>query len=438
MNLKTFNVKQDASTSLAEEDRVYKRITLRLIPFLCLCYVFSYLDRVNVGFAKLQMSSELKFSDTVYGLGAGIFFLAYFIFEIPSNMLMVRYGARLWISRIMISWSILTGVMAFTNSVTMFYVVRFMIGAAEAGFFPAVILYLTAWYPSNRRSRIIALFMSAIPISGMLGGVLSGWVIESFDQVLGLGGWRWLFIVEAIPSLLIGISVLFYLDDNVSDAKWLKPSEKKMVQDNINSELHTKTHSSIKEMLKSAKVWLLAIVFFCVCMGQFGLGFWMPSIIKATGVTSLSNVGLLSAIPYTFAIVTMILVGRNSDKTGERRWHYAISAFIGGAGLVCAAIWGGHSTVFAVSALTVACMGLQCLPPIFWTFPTAMLGGMAAAAGVALINSVGNLAGFVSPYMIGWIVDQTGSTDIALYVIGGCLAFGGFMILVIGDKRSST
>jgi D-galactonate transporter len=431
------NVSSATAVTSASEDHIYAKVTKRIVPFLCLCYVFSYLDRINVSFAKLQMSSELKFSGTVYGLGAGVFFIAYFLFEIPSNLLMVKVGARRWIARIMISWAVLTGVMAFTNSVTMFYVVRFLIGASEAGFFPAIILYLASWYPSSRRSKIIALFMSAIPISGVLGGLVSGWIIQTFDQVLGLGGWRWLFIVESIPSALMGVAALLYLDDGISQARWLAPAEKALVIANIEREGHTKTHSSVSGVFRSGRVWLLALVFFFVCMGQFTFGFWLPSIIKATGVKSLLDVGLLSAIPYAFGIVTMITVGRHSDKTGERRWHYALGAFFCCAGLVSSALWGSTSTVFAVTALTLGCMGLQSLPAIFWTFPTAMLGGMAAAAGIALVNSVGNLAGFVTPYMIGWLVDNTGSTSVGLYVTGGCIAVSGLVVLAIGGKRTT-
>ena len=429
----------DASRTIksppSETDKLYSKVIWRLIPFLCLCYVFSYLDRINVSFAKLQMSSELGFSDTVYGFGAGIFFIAYFLFEVPSNMILLKVGPKRWIARIMISWGILTGIMAFTNSAMMFYVLRFLIGVSEAGFFPAIILYLSSWFPSNRRGQIIALFMSAIPLSGILGGVVSGWILDTFNNVGGFGGWRWLFMLESIPTIIIGIWVLFYLDDHLSKAKWLTPEERATLQANIDAEQGSKTHSSFGQMVSSRKVWLLASVFFCVCMGQFGLAFWMPSIIKATGVVSSSKVGLLSAIPWVFGIIAMILVGRHSDATGERRWHYAIAAFISALGLVFAGLWGGANTVLAVTGLTIMCMGLQCLPPIFWTFPTAMLSGVAAAAGIALINSIGNLAGFVSPYMVGWISDKTGSTDLGLFIISACLALGGLIVLIIGTNQ---
>ncbi|MCY1266539.1 putative tartrate transporter [compost metagenome] len=419
-----------ATTTLQDtEDATYARVTRRLIPFLCLCFVIAFLDRVNVGFAKLQMLHSLQLSETVYGLGAGIFFLAYFIFEVPSNLIMHRVGARRWIARIMITWALLTAGMAFVTGETAFYVVRFLIGAAEAGFFPGIILYLTHWYPANRRSGIIALFMTAIPIAGVFGGLVSGWVLESMNGVRGLDGWQWLFLVEALPSLLVGIAVLFYLDDSISSARWLTPAQKWLLQGRIDAESDQKAHHSLASAFRHPLVWLLALVYFGSSMGQYGFGFWLPSIIKATGVSSALEVGVLSAIPYAFGVVAMVVVGRHSDRTGERRWHYGLSAAFAAAGLIGATVW-RDSTVIAMIALTVASMGLQCLAPVFWTLPTRVLGGIAAAAGIAIINSVGNLAGFVSPVLVGWIKDNTGTTVAGMFIISGFLLLAGALVVI--------
>ncbi|CAG9177750.1 MFS transporter [Cupriavidus pinatubonensis] len=418
------------------DDATYARVTRRLIPFLCLCFVIAFLDRVNVSFAKLQMLEDLQFSETIYGLGAGIFFVAYFLFEVPSNLIMHRVGARRWIARIMITWALLTAAMAFVRGETAFYFVRFLLGAAEAGFFPGIILYLTYWYPARRRSRITALFMTAIPIAGVLGGLISGWILEFMNGLQGLAGWQWLFLVEALPSLLIGISVLFYLEDGIAEARWLTVAQKQLLQRRIDAESQEKSHHSIGSAFRHPLVWLLALVYFGSSMGQYGFGFWLPSIIRATGVSSTLEIGLLSAIPYAFGIAAMLLVGRSSDRTGERRWHYGLSALAAAAGLVGAVVW-RDSTAAALVALTVASMGLQCLAPVFWTLPTGLLGGVAAAAGIAVINAIGNLAGFVSPYLMGWIKDTTGTTAVGMFVIAGFLLLAGVLV-VIGVRPDST
>jgi len=418
-----------------EEDATYARVTRRIIPFLCLCFVIAFLDRVNVSFAKLQMLDDLKFSETVYGFGAGIFFIAYFLFEVPSNLIMHRVGARRWIARIMITWALLTCAMAFVHNTTAFYVVRVLLGAAEAGFFPGMIMYLTYWYPVHRRSRITALFMTAIPIAGVLGGIGSGWVLQTLNGAYGMAGWQWLFILEGIPSLLVGVCVLFYLDDGIAAAGWLTSAQKALLHSRIKSEALSKTHVSLGAAFKHPLVWLLAVVYFGSSMGQYGFGFWLPSIIKATGVVSPFHIGFLSAIPYAFGILAMILVGRNSDRTGERRWHYGISAAVAAGGLLGSVVW-SDNTAAAMVALTIASMGLQCLAPVFWTLPTGVLGGEAAAAGIAAINAIGNLAGFVSPYLVGWVKDLTGTTAVGMYVIAFFVLLAG--VLVITGVRAAS
>ncbi|MBB6323421.1 D-galactonate transporter [Paraburkholderia tropica] len=419
------------------EERVYAKVTWRLVPFLCLCFVIAFLDRVNIAFAKLQMVSEFGWSEQIYGLGAGVFFLAYFLCEVPSNLVMHRVGARRWIARIMITWALLTGAMAFIHTTTAFYTLRFLIGAAEAGFFPGVILYLTYWYPAKRRSRVIATFMTAIPIAGVLGGVLSGWILSTFHGHGGFAGWRWLFLLEGIPSLIVGVIALFYLDDNIRSAKWLDGSEKKLLSENIEAEETKKSAVSLSQAFAHPAVWMLTVIYFGAAMAQYGFGFWLPSIIKGAGVSSPLEIGVLSAVPYAFGIVAMISIGRSADRHGEHRWHYLAPCFVAAVGFVVSALY-SKNLALSMVALTAACMGLQCLAPVFWRIPTSLLGGVAAAAGIALINSLGNLAGFVSPYMVGWIAYHSGSTAPALYVIAGFLLLSAGLVFCLpqAPKRS--
>lgn len=413
---------------------LYRKVTWRLAPFLFLCYVVSYLDRVNVGFAKLQMMADLKLSDTVYGIGAGIFFLGYFIFEVPSNLIMSRTGARIWIARIMVTWGLISSAMMYVTSEPMFYLMRFLLGVAEAGFFPGVILYLTYWFPSERRGRIIAMFMTAIAFSGIIGGPLSGWIMQSFAGLHGLAGWQWLFLIEGVPSIIVGVWVLFYLDDSIADAGWLTSSEKDLLKSGLVEENRSKTEMSVRAVFANPKVWLLSLIYFCCIMGLYGIGFWLPQLIKAAGAKDVLQVGLLTAIPYGAAAIAMVLVSKSSDRSGERRFHLAVCAAAGAAGLILLTLF-SHNIVMAMAALTLATMGILTTLPLFWTLPTAFLGGLAAAAGVAIINSVGNLAGFVSPYAIGAIKDATQSTDVGMYVLALSLCIGAVAVLV-GIPRS--
>ncbi|MDY7573053.1 MFS transporter [Actimicrobium sp. CCI2.3] len=415
------------------EEATYSKVTWRLIPFLFICYVFAYLDRINVGFAKLQMLSDLKFSESVYGLGAGIFFIGYFLFEVPSNIALHRFGARKWIARIMISWGAISACMIFVTTPTMFYVLRFFLGVAEAGFFPGIILYLTYWYPSARRAKITALFMTGIPIAGLIGGPLSGWILKRFDQLYGMPGWQWLFLIEAIPSIITGIIVLFYLNDKISDAKWLSPAEKSLLEKNVAAgEKNIESHS-VFGAFKNTKVWVLCACYFGIIMGLYGISFWLPTLIKASGVTDALDIGLLTMIPYGVTAIAMVLMGRNSDRMFERRWHVAIPAVVGAIGLIVSTFY-PQNTALVVLALTVATGGIFSALSQFWSIPPAFLGGAAAAAGIALINSVGNLAGFVSTYIVGWIKDMTQSTDIGLYVIATSLVIAAAIVLTMPKK----
>src|SRR6478609_3453842 len=307
------------------ETRTYAKVARRLIPFLMLCYLGAYLDRVNVGFAKLQMLNDLKWSDTIYGLGAGVFFLGYFLFEVPSNLILHKYGARRWLARIMLTWALSSACFAFVSTPTTFYVMRFLLGAAEAGFAPGVILYITYWFPSKRRAKMLSLFFMAIPLANIVGGPLSGWILQSFADFHGLRGWQWLFMLEAIPSLLLGVAILCYLDDSIAAAKWLSPAEKKLLQDNIAEDDNGKvSHPSVASFLGDSRVWLLAAICFCVVMGQYGITFWLPTIVRNSGVGNVVFVGLLSAIPYLCALIALPFIGMSSDRTKARRLHCAL------------------------------------------------------------------------------------------------------------------
>jgi D-galactonate transporter len=399
-----------------------------------LCYVVAYLDRVNVGFAKLQMLNDLKFSETIYGIGAGIFFVGYFFFEVPSNIILARTGARVWLTRIMVTWGLISSAMMFVTSPAMFYVLRFLLGVAEAGFFPGVILYLTYWYPARRRARIVALFMTAIALSGVVGGPLSGWIMQTFAGNNGWAGWQWLFLLEGIPSVIVGIWLFFFLDDGIRSSKWLTEEEKSLLEHEIENDQKTKQHLSLGEIFSNGKVWLLSLIYFCFIMGLYGVSFWLPNLIKNTGVKEVLTVGLLTAIPYGFAAVVMVMAGRSSDASGERRWHIATAGVLGAVGLILSVVY-GDNTAIAMAALSLATAGILTTLPLFWTLPTAYLGGTAAAAGIAMINSIGNLAGFVSPYMIGAVKDATQSTAVGMFVLAFSLALGAILVVAGVPKQ---
>jgi D-galactonate transporter len=415
-------------------EAVYTRVTWRLLPFLILCYVVAYLDRVNVGFARLQMLSDLGFSETVYGLGAGMFFIGYFLFEVPSNLLLHRVGARLWIARIMITWGLVSASFMFITTPSSFYMLRFVLGIAEAGFFPGIILYLTYWYPSDRRARMVAMFMAAPPLAGVFGGPLSGWIMQSFAGRSGLAGWQWLFVLEAIPALLVGFLVLTYLDNGIRPAKWLTDTEKSFLEARIAQDrAATVEHASLAHVFSDRRLWRLCVIYFCCVMGHYGLTFWMPVLVQSAGVTGTFRIGLITAIPYTGAVIAMVLLGANADRRRERRWHATIPMTIGAIFLSLSAVAGTH-TALAIVCLTIAAAGVLSSGALFWSLPTAFLGGVSAAAGIATINSVGNLAGFVSPYVVGWLKDLTHSTEAGMFAVSAVLIAGALAILTI-DAR---
>jgi MFS family permease len=430
----------DASTATQHavsaefENATYGKVTHRLIPFLVLCYVVSYLDRINVGFAKLQMLGDLGFSETIFGLGAGIFFIGYFFFEVPSNVIMHRVGARVWIARIMITWGLVSAATLLVRTPLEFYGVRFLLGLAEAGFFPGIILYLTYWYPAHRRARMVASFMLAIPLSGIIGGPTSGFIMQFLAGKSGWPGWKWLFLLEAVPAIIIGIVTIFYLDSGIGRAKWLTNQEKELLERNIAADSREKVeHPSVLAVFLDLRVWLMCWIFFCCAMGQYALTFWMPTLIKTAGIQSVLNVGLVTAIPYLATALTMVFVGASADRQRERRWHLAVPMVVGAAGLILSVL-AGTQTILAVFFLSVAAAGVITSAPLFWSLPTAFLSGAAAAAGIAAINSVGNLAGFVSPYMVGWLKDLTHSDRDAMLCLTLILVLGAATVFSVPAK----
>ncbi|QEI08283.1 MFS transporter [Pigmentiphaga aceris] len=415
-------------------EKAYSKVFWRIVPFIMLCYVVAYLDRVNVGFAKLQMSQDLGFSETVFGLGAGLFFIGYFFFEVPSNAFLHRVGARVWIARIMITWGLISGCFMFVETPTQFYIARFLLGAAEAGFYPGIILYLTYWYPAHRRARIVALFMSAIPIAGIFGNPLSGWIMDTFAGVKGMAGWQWMFVIEAIPAVIVGIMVLFILRNGIRDAKWLTENEMQLLEAEVAADQkHTESNQSFGSLLKSGRVWAMCGIYFCIVMGQYALTFWMPTFIKASGITGNLKIGMISAIPFLVAVVVMNIIGRSSDKHRERRWHLIVPAVAAAVSFAIVASFAGN-TVVSVIALSIAAAGVLTCSPLFWSLPTAFLSGAAAAVGIAMINSVGNLAGFVSPYLIGYLKDLTQSTASGMYLLAAVLLVGAVLIYLTPAK----
>ena len=441
------------------EEATFRKVAWRLIPFLFLCYIVAFLDRVNVGFAKLQMAGDLHYSDAVYGFGAGIFFIGYFIFEVPSNVILEKVGARIWIARIMVTWGIISSAFMFvgdihwgsvaaafgyTDAEFTFYVLRFLLGAAEAGFFPGIILYLTYWFPGGRRAKVVALFMSAIGVANVLGSPVSGAIMQYMDGANGWRGWQWLFLLEGIPSVIIGFLVLAILPDGPKSSKWLAPEERDLVETRIREDVayksaHTGRHS-LGDAFKDGRVWALSVVYFCGAVAFYAVNFWMPTIIQEFGIDKkeLFKVGLLTMIPWSMTIAAMIFWGAHSDKTGERRWHCASGFLVTFAGLVLLAIW-PHEGITAMVALTMVTVGWGMYVVTFWSLPTAFLSGTAAAAGIALINSVGNLGGYFGPDLIGRIRTATGgASEAAFWTLSGIALLGALIVLFIRQPVAKT
>jgi ACS family tartrate transporter-like MFS transporter len=406
------------------------RVTWRLLPFLLLLYIISWLDRVNVSFAKLQMNPDLGLSDTAYGFGASIFFLGYALCEVPSNLLLVRYGARLWIARIMITWGLISAGMMFVQDEMSFYVMRFLLGVAEAGFLPGIIYYLSQWFPRWHRARAVSWFMIGIPLSIMFGGPLSGWLMQDLDEVMGLHGWQWMFLLEGIPAVLLGFVVLGFLTEKPADARWLTAEQRDWLSERIASEHHEAHARHGVQLLKALvhpTVWLLAVVMFCCQTGSYGLSFWVPSIVESLTGYSEFAVGMLTAIPYVAAAAAMVLVGMSSDRTGERFLHVAIPSLIGAAGFM--AVGYIQAPLLAIAALSIAAAGDYCTRGPFWALPGKFLAGSAAAGAIALINSMGAAGGFFGPQAVGWLKDQTGGFLAPMIMLAVVLVIGAALTL---------
>ncbi|WP_051334749.1 MFS transporter [Bradyrhizobium sp. Ai1a-2] len=418
------------------EQSTILKISYRLIPFLVVAYFFCVLDRVNVSFAALTMNADLGFSPLVYAWGAGIFFIGYFILEIPSNLALHRFGARRWIARIMIVWGLISACTAFVTGATGFYVIRFLLGLAEAGFFPGIILYLTYWFPAEYRARVMSAFILGAPLSAVLGSPLCGLLLE-LDNVLGLKGWQWLFIAEGLPSVILGLVALVYLRDRPSDAGWLAPNQKAWLEAKLASERASveATHKlSLGEALRSPKVVALGLVYFGLLAGLYGVQFWLPQIVKGFGLSNVQT-GFASALPFAFGALAMVLWGARSDRKRERIRHIVVALLVSSAGLAASA-HGGNLTLTMV-ALIIASMAGFAAFGLFWTLPAAFLTGSAAAGGLALINSIGSLAGFGGPYLIGWLKESTGSTVAGLLFLAVLPLLAALLILVLKHDQST-
>ncbi len=407
------------------------RLTRRLLPFLFLLYIVAYLDRINVGFAALQMQQQLRFNDAVYGLGAGMFFAGYFLFQVPSNLVLRRLGARRWISVLMIAWGAISSAMILVKTPSSFYVLRFLLGLAEAGFFPGIILYLRGWFPSRARARTVARFMTAAPLSGVIGGPLSG-ALLGLHGAGHLSGWQWMFLLEGLPAVVLGIVVYFYLTDCHQDAHWLSEEERAWLMNALTDEQtsNSAVGTNFLAAFTSPAVWLLGLVYFGLNAVSYGVSLWLPNLIHSLSGVSTLVIGIISAIPYIAAAVVMVLVGLHSDRTGERRWHLAVPAFTGAVALLLAAY--STSVVAMIASISLALVGVFSMVGPFWAMPSSLLAGTAAAAGIAFINSIGNLGGFFGPYIIGLVRTSTGNFKGGLLVVGGTLTVSGCLALLVG------
>ncbi len=402
---------------------------MRLVPFLFILYIVAYLDRINVGFAALQMQSQLHFNDAVYGLGAGMFFAGYFFFQVPSNLLLERVGARRWITGLMVLWGLISSSMVFVNSPASFYTLRFLLGAAEAGFFPGVILYLKNWFPARARARTVAWFMTAAPLSGVVGGPISGALLR-LHQLGGLAGWQWLFLMEGIPAVVLGIVVFYFLTDHPQNARWLRPEHSQWLLETLRREgeaLSAAGGGNVRAAALNPRVWLAAFIYFGINTVGYGISLWLPNLIRSLSGVNAFFIGLLSTIPYVAAAIAMVIVGQHSDRTGERRWHVASLGFLGAAALVTAAYMTSVTPMIIAISVAVLAEFSMCGP--FWAMPSSFLTGTAAAFGIALINSVGNLGGFFGPYVIGIVRNSTGGFKGGLIVVGAALAMSGVLTL---------
>ncbi len=414
---------------------LYRKITWKLIPFLCFCYLAAYLDRINVGFAKLQMLDQLQFSETAFGLGAGLFFVGYILFEVPSNLILEKVGARIWIARIMITWGLLSACTMLVTTPMQFYAVRFLLGAAEAGFLPGVLFYLTSWFPTYRRGRVIALFMIGLPLSSVIGGPLSGWIMGHFDQTAGLRGWQWLFILEAIPSVVLGVLTFWALPNNYQQAKWMNSEEKTLLESELRLDETDDGHSkeSFRDGFFNLKVWMLGGIDFSILLSAYAMGFWMPTFIRNAGVIDTFHIGVLTALPSVAALLGMLLIGASSDRHRERRWHIIVPFLIGSVAMASSTFF-THDLVATVVLFAIASAAIIGAVPVFFSLPATFLKGRAAATGFALACSLANIAGLVSNSLMGMAIDITGSSAGAMWFFAGCLILSSFLVIALPAK----
>jgi MFS family permease len=416
-----------------DEKALVRKMAWRVLPFLLLTYLICLIDRLNVGFAALTMNQDLGFTATVYGWGAGLFFFGYFLGEVPSNLIMSKIGARIWFARIMISWGIFAVAMGFIGGDVGFFVIRFLLGIAEAGFFPGVIYYLTLWFPAQYRGRIFGLFLIISPLNNTIAAPLAGFILNAFDGAMGYPGWRWLFIAEGIPAVVLAFVTLRVVIDRPDNAAWLTAEEKAHLRETLAREAVSRTetrHLSLWQTLAHPKVLLFAVVYTALAIGIYGIALWMPQIIKGMGLQNPLKIGLIMAVPYLIATICMVLWSRHSDRTGERVWHCAGPLALASAGLACSAYV--SSPLLAMISLTFAAIGLYCSQPVFWAMPTGYLTGVAAAGGIAFINSIGNLGGFVGPFAVGWLKDHFGGFQAGLIFLSLCLLIGSVVAVIVG------
>lgn len=417
-----------SNLSTAADDALYRKILWRLLPILCVAYIVNYIDRTNVGFAKLQMSDQLGFSDAAFGLGAGVFFIGYALFEVPSNLLLTRWGARKTFLRIMALWGLMSAATAFVSTPLQFYVARFLLGVAEAGFAPGVLFYFGLWFPERRRAHAMALFFAAFAAAPIVSGPLASLIMTSLDGAQGMRGWQWLFILEGLPAVALGFAAFRWLDDGPADAAWLTADEKQTIRRALEEDAGAeKTADSLWRTAIDHRVWLLGAIYFLVLLGVYALTFWQPTMLESMGLT-LWQIGFVSMIPAAAGVVSAIVVGRHSDRSGERRLHFAFPALAGAAALALT-VHATQSAAIAILCLSVATAGIAACMPVFWSVPGALLSKRAAAGGVALINTIGITAGALAPPLVGALKTQTGGFAASLYLLSGALLLAALLML---------
>jgi ACS family tartrate transporter-like MFS transporter len=428
------------NATVSFEKKTIRKVTRRIVPFTILLYIIAFIDRANLGYAALDMNEALGLTSQMFGIASGIFFIGYFLFEIPSNVMLERFGARKWVARILVTWGIAVVITGFVQNVVYLYILRFLLGALEAGLFPGIILYLTYWFRAKERAKTIALFMTAIAVSYIIGAPLSTWIMDNIHW-MGMDGWRWMFIIEGIPAIMLGVVTFFYLTDRPEQAKWLTDDEKNWLIAELKKENETKietsqSHHISKQTLTNPRVWHLALIYFALNMGLYGIGFWLPQMIKSlSDVLSNTQVGLLTMIPYIVGAIVMNLWSRRSDRLGERRFHAAFPLIFGALGLIGSGIT--SHPFLSIMMMAVAVAGVYSFYGPFWSLVTQYLSSSAAAVGIAVINSIGNLSGFVGPYGIGLIQDVTGNVKMALFFVSASLLVSSLLLAAIRKEHMS-